>query len=631
MNISNIKKYGLALLSVLIGLAFILLTYLYTQPMEDLFYDLSINFADGQLLENWDGDTKGWTVYTQEGEEKTPLHINSAGTYETLAYAGQTVYFSRIMTEQLDSPHLSIAAATNALTVFLNDTVIYTDAPTADAAIGSVNLEMLTWFREEGVSIPLPNDYMGRELTVAMSTPLYSEKVSDAPPLEVFIPDISLSCGYAYESTLISESFVSAIHLTLLAVVGIFSLCMFMYKGITDCFDWKILIGTLMVLLFALTTMVSTSFFHAYFGISFVDFNLYSKLLSVCFLLFFCMLQAKQSSRMLQGITLVNVLCVAMVLGIDFLTKGVLANDVVTFFRLALPQQLAFFSLLYLLGYYMVYFRTQDLFGKLFVYCNAIGILSYLIYVFFAPNRDFILMQYAIALENFSFGYPLWRLLSLMLVSAILALVIVQMQKLLDMHAEKLIMHKYELLANNSFESMKLQHEKVMILRHDMIKHFEAIRQLTKEQGMYDYITELIGENKKIHPIVMSGNEIVDMILNGSLAKVQANNLRIDIVRSSCGNLPLSTPETASLLMNIMDNICKAIANCPNPYIKIDISIKNQFTVFSFENSVLENQPCGSGYGLKIIGRIAHSYGGLMKSERHTDRFQITVAIPNCN
>lgn len=94
--------------------------------MKDLSYDLSLSVPDGTADPLPD---KGWTVFTDNCGKRKELTGNGFGAYKGLDYLGQTFYASRKLVEKLDSPTLSVSAVNWTISVFLDDTLIYTDCP----------------------------------------------------------------------------------------------------------------------------------------------------------------------------------------------------------------------------------------------------------------------------------------------------------------------------------------------------------------------------------------------------------------------------------------------------------------------------------------------------------------------
>ena len=115
--------------------------------------------------------TGGWTVFTQEGEERTWLEPTGDGSFAPLQYPAQTFYYSRQLAESLPAPMLEIQALNRSIAVFLDDELIYTDFPEMENKVGAMQLPMQPEDRTESLRISLPPDYNGKTLTIAQSTP----------------------------------------------------------------------------------------------------------------------------------------------------------------------------------------------------------------------------------------------------------------------------------------------------------------------------------------------------------------------------------------------------------------------------------------------------------------------------
>lgn len=140
------------------------------RPMEDRAYDLSLVWAGEAIPEGWVYDQKGWTVFTQEGDTVKELAPDGLGGFSGLDEFGQTFYFSRILTEKVDSPILRLGTADRSFAVFLDGDLLYTDCPELDNRIGYLRLPVSEWYREEPVLVTLPRNYAGKTLTIAQST-----------------------------------------------------------------------------------------------------------------------------------------------------------------------------------------------------------------------------------------------------------------------------------------------------------------------------------------------------------------------------------------------------------------------------------------------------------------------------
>ena len=228
----------------------------------------------------------------------------------------------------------------------------------------------------------------------------------------------------------------------------------------------------------------------------------------------------------------------------------------------------------------------------------------------------------------------------LMLVTALAVAVMEAIHREVTRRTEADLMVQRQELALAGYETMRRQHEQVMMLRHDMAKHLRLLRQMTGEPEVAGYLEELIGQNEKIRPVVQSGNQMLDIILNGKLTAAADAGIKVEIVRMQAPEkLPLSDAELCSLLVNIMDNAVAAAsaAGVEQPYIRLDAHLKSGFFVFSCKNSAAREWMQGKkeqetgpthGLGLKIIRQISERYGDLMETERGTDDYKVMLAIP---
>ena len=81
---------------------------------------------------------------------------------DRLGELGQTFYFSRVLSEEVDSPTLRLDTSISSVAVFLDGALIYTDCPELNNRIGDLRLPMLEWYREEPVLVTLPENYQGK-------------------------------------------------------------------------------------------------------------------------------------------------------------------------------------------------------------------------------------------------------------------------------------------------------------------------------------------------------------------------------------------------------------------------------------------------------------------------------------
>ena len=194
-------------------------------------------------------------------------------------------------------------------------------------------------------------------------------------------------------------------------------------------------------------------------------------------------------------------------------------------------------------------------------------------------------------------------------------------------------------LAQQRYENLRSYNEEVMMLRHDMNRHFQLLRQTTTDPKTSAYLDELIDQNSKIRSIIRSGNDLLDAIICSRLNIAVDSGIKLDIVRADApAGLPISDSDLCSIMMNLLDNAIAGARTSPNPFIRLDLHQKNDFFVFVCENTAaISNEPKEKekektvpkhGWGLKIVHQIANRYGFPLKTETSATSYKVSLAIP---
>ena len=188
----------------------------------------------------------------------------------------------------------------------------------------------------------------------------------------------------------------------------------------------------------------------------------------------------------------------------------------------------------------------------------------------------------------------------------------------------------------SSYENLRRQHEEVMMLRHDMLRHYRTLHDMGSDEKRTAYLAELIGQNQKIRPVVQSGNKMMDIILNGRFGAAADAGIRIEIPHITApSQLPLSDPDLCAMVMNIVDNAITATSGAETPYIILKIHEKDGYLAIVCENSFgpqetetkKETVP-KHGLGLKIIHNIVEKYHGAILAENNANSFCVKIVIP---
>ncbi len=586
------------------------------KPMEDRAYNLSLMSWEGEgVPEGWVYDQKGWTVFTQEGEAVTELAPDGYGGFDRLDELGQTFYFSRVMTEEVDSPTLRLNTANSAVTVFLDGAVLYTDCPELDNRIGDLHLPMLEWCREEPVFVTLPRNYQGKTLTIAQSTNPFGGEQAE-PTMTAWPCAVTLYCGYAYESELVAESFQAAVPAALFFAAMVLLLALFAAQTFRGKPDLGTLYGALLAFFWLARQLDLSLLPNVPLGPLPVDAAGLARELSFTLLLVFL------ASRMTGWRRVVICFCAgvqgaAVAVNVAMQMMERLTLDL----ALAVPAiSLAGLAAALICG---VLEWKRSWFFRCFCPLTAAGAIAWA-----------ALGQWRF--DGISLGQLLQPLSGIMTAAALVTALAEAVRREIARRTEARLLVQRGELAQSSYEALRRQHEQVMMLRHDMVKHLRVLRQTVTDEKAAAYLDDLIGENEKIRPVVQSGNEMLDVILNSKLSAAADAGIAVELAHTQAPDkLPLTDAELCSLIMNLLDNALEAAsaAGVKRRYIKLDMHIRNHFFVFVCENGATldwinkETAP-ERGLGLKVIRQIVERYGNLSNTEYGDDYYKVKVLIP---
>ena len=602
--------------------------FVYTVPMQDASYDLSLIWEGEAPPEDWQYDQKGWTVFTQEEEQQTILTADGMGGFTGLQKPGQTFYFSRALSETLSSPTLRLDASNRGMAVFLDGELLYTDCPELDNRIGYLTLPMLDWDRIEYIVISLPPDYHGKTLTVAQATRLGERQEPKADPV-VWPCSVQLYCGYSYESELISESFQTAIPATLCFGAGVLLLSAFLWQLFSGKPDCGLPFLALTTFLWSARQIAMSGFTYHYFGDLPVDVADLSRLCSLTVLLLFL------TSR-LTGKRRIFFAALTALLGILTLPAAVPdINSRVGFTWQSIPEQIGFYALTGVLICIGWEWKRKHMFSRFFCPALLAGLAVSTACILAVPTlRREVGQQLVLG----AYGYFLWKLMALTMAAAVFATLMEWIMKEITRRAETALLAQQYEIAQSGFENLRRHQEEVMMLRHDMKKHLTFLRQNVSDKGAVQYLDRLIGQQQALSPVVQSRNQALDIILSAKLGEAAAKGVTVEVVQSDAPkSLPLSDTELCALMMNLLDNAIHAAGKTEKPFLRLDMHQKDGFFVFVCENAAVPEPPEKSaekkdvmqhGLGMKIMKQIMKRHGNLMEVERLSGSCRVTVALP---
>ena len=484
------------------------------------------------------------------------------------------------------------------------------------------------WSRCAPVLVTLPADYRGKDLTIAQSGGA-AEIDAGGGQFMVFPGTVWLGCGYSYESGLISESFSAAVPMTLLCAAGALLLAAFAMGAWRGRWNWPALCAALFLLLWMAGLWASTTFFRVYNPATRDNTAYLCRCFSLSALLMYLASRAKRLRALPWALAAANAACAALTLGID-LTHEVYRDSLSAFLRDIPFQITGFAGLLAAMVCAWLLWRGEGRFYRLFAPLSAASLGALLLYTAaFAGDKALVQLKHVFAVQSFT--YFLWPLTAAVMTAATVAAIAETVAREVALRVEARGMAERADLAVASYESLRAQHEQVMMLRHDLNRHLSTLRRMTTESAVRNYLDDLIGQNENVPDILQSGNRMIDIILNGRLAAAKAAGIDVEILSAQAPEtLPMRDADLCSLMLNLIDNAIAA-AKAPDvrrAYIRLELRVKDHYFIFACENGCSPTPSGhGNGLGLKIVESIVERYDCLMEIERSEDAFKATAAI----
>ena len=599
----------------------------FTQPMSEKTYDLSVGKVQ-------------WEVYTREGEQRTDLLPDGDIGYTGLSAAGQTFYFSRILTEEVESPVLYLDTVNRGVAVFLDGERLYTDCPEQSGGVGELTLPMLGWDRLEPVKVSLPQDYQGKTLTIAQSTGLGEKQIPEMEPT-VYPCTVTLSCGYAYESGIIAESFKTAIPAALCFVLGLLLSAAFLWQGFRGRWDIGLLIFSFAAFFLMLVPLGGVSFFGRYLPYPNADLNALSRALCLTALLVFL---GNRGGGHLRWV----LWCAAAIHGVTALLGRSVASSPLT----GVSEYAGILGLLAAVILSLVWMRRGNRFYRLFapLLLAALGIGAAVCGVHALTDPQWghtLLFQ---LWTNLRLGLPrflLWPWAILTLAAGILATLLDLFQSETQRHTEeRLLLQRGELICEN-YENLCRHNEEILTLRHDMRHHITVLQGLCQDGDIGQiqlYLETLSGRPELTRTSSYTVHPAVNAVLTAMLTRGAGAGVRSEVKVELPPELPIPDSDLCPLLMNLLENALEANEKAPEgaeKWRRVIMHIRGEYLYVGVENALLapvdfdpekrlyrSTKPDAlHGMGLKSAQTTARKYHSELVLKASRDAFSASTAL----
>ena len=196
------------------------------------------------------------------------------------------------------------------------------------------------------------------------------------------------------------------------------------------------------------------------------------------------------------------------------------------------------------------------------------------------------------------------------------------------------------------FQEYKNKNKEIAKFRHDWNNH-AMILQTMLQEGKYEeasqYFEKLSTGMAKPVRKVMTGNEILDMILSLKQDILEKENIQVDYQGKPLDLSFMEHVDICTIFSNLVDN---AIESCrqveENPYLTVKTTQNENLLMIVVENSTKETEIISEGsipkttkedkkehgFGLKNVMEIVKKYSGEMEVKQQENTFAVKMLFP---
>lgn len=194
------------------------------------------------------------------------------------------------------------------------------------------------------------------------------------------------------------------------------------------------------------------------------------------------------------------------------------------------------------------------------------------------------------------------------------------------------------------FDILEKQNQNLMLYAHDVRKHLNAIRELSQDPNVNEYVTNLCGELTAYTQSYQSGNKLLDVMINRYVLDCELKEISFEYSVRECPLRCLEDLDLVAILGNLMDNAITAASESEKKWVSLTTSVRNTYNVIVIKNSCdippqaqgeqllsTKENPRFHGYGLKSVAKAVKKYHGDQYWSYDPDNqiFTMTVILEN--
>lgn len=215
------------------------------------------------------------------------------------------------------------------------------------------------------------------------------------------------------------------------------------------------------------------------------------------------------------------------------------------------------------------------------------------------------------------------------------------------MKKEKQLIEEREKISKAHYKLLEEKYNSGNTIIHDIKNHLICVHSLAKnasDDKVIEYIESMNVEIEKYRHTVITGNEILDVILSEKLGIMDQNRIECELDIEPIDLSFIKLKDQVSLLSNMLDNAIQHISHKEIKQIKfITYTFNESWMVLKLINTC-DQQPKirekrfltrklekeGHGYGMQIIYKVTEYYGGNVKWSYNEEisEFSLMVMLP---
>lgn len=193
-------------------------------------------------------------------------------------------------------------------------------------------------------------------------------------------------------------------------------------------------------------------------------------------------------------------------------------------------------------------------------------------------------------------------------------------------------------------ENLAALYESAYSLKHDLEKHFIAIRttaEQNNDKSIIEYVDSIINKYYTYtHKTVFTNNKIFNAVINTRLEICQHKKIKTTIKVENDILNNINDEDIAVLFGNIFDNAIEAAEKVEDKFVSLEIQKQGAYISIYMENSFdglfdpelksRKGEKHEHGIGMKNVRRIVEEYNGMMKCFVEENIFCCDILLKAC-